>query len=288
MSERIEAAALAWEISRQTCSVDPATGESCRWHHGLWPWLSVMGLSTSPTRFSEFYRAAFARALAGSGEARVLVSGAADLEMLARVESACAACGVAPDVTAIDLCETPLALSRRYGERRGLRITSERSDVLAYTPAARFDIVCSDSFLGQFAPPARERLIARWASLLRPGGSVITVNRLRPDADPERRVAFSHEQARAFVESVRSAAEQLPARARPPLAELATEAARYARRQGAWPVRSAAELEALFARGGFEVVRLEIAPIAGAPPLATAPTVAGGAPYARIEARLRA
>jgi SAM-dependent methyltransferase len=287
MNERIEAAALAWELSRRTCSMDPETGESCRWHHGLWPWLGVLGLSTSPARFSEFYRAAFGRALAGRREARVLVSGAADAEMLARVESACAAWGVAPDVTAIDLCETPLALSRRYGERSGLRVATERSDVLAYAPAARFDVVCSDSFLGQFAPPARERLIAHWASLLSPGGSVITVNRLRPDADPERRVEFSPEQARAFVDSVRSAAEQIPARARPPLAELEAEAARYARRQSAWPVRSAAELEALFARDGFEVVRLEVAPIAGAAPRATAPTVAGGAPYARIEARVR-
>jgi len=287
VSERIEAAALAWELSRQTCAVDPGTGESCRWHHGLWPWLGLVGLSTSPSRFSEFYRAAFARALAGRREARILVSGAADLEMLAQLDGACAACGVAPDVTAIDLCETPLALSRRYAERRGLRVASERSDILAYAPPARFDVVCSDSFLGQFAPLARERLVARWASLLRPGGSAITVNRLRPDADPERRVEFSAEQARAFVESVRSAAEQLPARARPPLEELVAEAARYARRQGAWPVRSAAELEALFARAGFEAVRIEVAPIAGAASRATAPTVAGGAPYARIEARLR-
>jgi SAM-dependent methyltransferase len=287
MSERIEAAALAWEVSRQTCSVDPGTGESCRWHHGLWPWLGVLGLNTSPARFSEFYRAAFGRTLAGRGEARVLISGAADLEMLAQADAACAVCGVAPDVTAVDLCETPLALSRRYGERRGLRVATERSDILAYAPGARFDVVCSDSFLGQFAPLARERLIARWAALLRPGGSVITVNRLRPDADPERRVEFSPEQARSFVESVRSAAEQLPARARPPLEELVAEAGRYAQRQGAWPVRSAAELEAPFARAGLEVVRLEVAPIAGAALRTTAPTVAGGAPYARIEARLR-
>jgi SAM-dependent methyltransferase len=230
--------------------------------------------------------AAFARALGGRTRPH-LVSGAADLEMLAQVGIACGACGVAPEVTAVDLCETPLAMSRWYAERRGLRVVAARGDILAFAPDARFDIVCSDSFLGQFAPPARERLIARWASLLRPGGSVITVNRLRPDADPELRVAFSPEQARAFVETVRSAAEQIPAQVRPPLAELAAEAARYARRQGAWPVRSAAELEALFARAGFEVVRLEIAPIVGAEPRATAPTVAGGAPYARIEARLR-
>jgi SAM-dependent methyltransferase len=246
-----------------------------------------MGLSTSPARFADFYRAAFARALADGGAARILVSGAADLDMLSQVDLACAATAVTAEIRVIDLCETPLALCRWYAERRGLRVATERSDVLSYAPAAPFDVVCSDSFLGQFPPPTRERLIARWASLLRPGGSVITVNRLRPDADPMRRVEFSAEQARAFVEAVRRGAAKIPPAARPPLEEISAEAARYARRQGAWPLRSAAELEALFARGGFEIARLEVAPIAGEAPGTTAPTVAGGAPYARIEARLR-
>lgn len=247
-----------------------------------------MNLNTSPARFSEFYRAAFARALAGRGAARILVSGAADREMLAQVGYACVALAMTPEIVALDLCETPLALARWHAQRRGLRVVTERADVLAYAPGAVFDVVCSDSFLGQFPPRARERLIARWASLLGPGGSVITVNRLRPDSDPERRVAFSAEEADAFVEAVRAAAGQIAAAERPPIEELVAEAARYARRQGAWPVRSAAELEALFARGGLEIVRLEVAPIAGETARATAPTLAGGARYARIEARSRA
>lgn len=287
MEEPIAAARLAWELSRETCSVDPATGESCRWHHGLWPWLRALGLATSPGRFAEFYRAAFARALAGRTAARILISGAADHEMLAQVQLASSACGVAADVTAVDLCETPLALSRRFVEGSGLKLATARSDIFAYSAAAPFDLVCSDSFLGQFAPPARERLIARWAALLAPGGALVTVNRLRPEADAAQPVTFTAEQARAFVAAVRSKAEALPAAARPPLGELEALAARYASRQRAWPVRSGADVAALVARGGFEVARLEVAPIASAAPGATAPTLAGGAPYARIEARAR-
>jgi SAM-dependent methyltransferase len=287
VTERFDTAAFAWTLSRATCAVDPATGESCRWHHGLWPWLRALGLSTSPARFAEFYRAAFARALAGRRSARVLVSGAADPEMVAQVDLACAACDVVPEVVAIDLCETPLALTRRYAERRGLRALTVRSDVLDYAADARFDVVCSDSFLGQFAPPARERLVARWAALLAPGGTLITVNRLREGADPLRRVAFTSAQAEEFVATVRRAAEGLAAEARPPIDELVAEAARYAQRQGAWPVASAADVETLFERGGFARPRIAVAPIAGQPLRATAPTLAGGAPYARVEARLR-
>ncbi len=246
-----------------------------------------MNLNTSPARFAEFYRAALALAIADNAAPRILLSGAADFEMLAQVASACATCGTAPDLTLIDLCETPLAQSRWYAERCHVPLTTQRTNVLDFAVARPFEVICSDSFLGQFSPQARERLIARWASLLRPGGTVITVNRLRPDADPNRRVGFSAEQARAFVTTVEEAARGLPASMRPEPAELAHCAARYAATQGAWPVRSAAEIEALFARGGFEVTRLEAAPIAGDDERATAPTLAGGAAYARVVARMR-
>ena len=246
----LENAVRAWKLSRGSCRVDPASGESCRWHHGLWPWLRLMGLNTSPARFAEFYGAALSRAVAGDAAPRILISGAADFEMLAQVASACGARAASAQLCLIDLCETPLAQGRWYAERSGLQLTTQPSDILEFASEPPLDAICSDSILGQFSPEARERLIARWASLLRPSGKVITVNRLRPDADPDRRVVFSAEQAAAFVASVGAAAQTLPPAVRPEPAELAECAARYAARQGAWPVRSAAEVEALFARCG--------------------------------------
>ena len=88
VSALLAAAQYAWELSRRSCRVDPATGESCRWHHGLWPWLRLMSLNTSPALFADFYAAALARALERGSAPRVLVSGAADFEMLAQVEQA--------------------------------------------------------------------------------------------------------------------------------------------------------------------------------------------------------
>ena len=280
-----ESAALVWELSRRSCRVDPATRESCRWQHGLWLWLRALGLNTSPARFAPFYREALQSALGRRPAPRILVSGAADSEMLARVADACAEPRRAT-IALVDLCETPLALSRRFAAERGLDVATQRADVLAYAPAVAFDAICTDSFLGQFAPAARARLVAHWARLLARGGSVITVNRLRPGADPEQRVSFTPEQAHAFSESVLSAAAELPEELRPSRADLAREVARYTQRQRAWPVRSAEELEALFARAGFKVESLEVAPMDGGAAQATAPTLAGGALYARIHARL--
>jgi SAM-dependent methyltransferase len=281
----LENATRTWNLSRESCRVDPASGRIRRWHHGLWPWLRLMNLNTSPARFAEFYGPALARALEGAEAKRILLSGAADFEMLAQVANACGARAASVHFALIDLCETSLAQGRWYAERSGLELTTRRSDILEFESEQPFDAICSDSFLGQFSPAARERLIARWARLLRSGGRVITVNRLRPDADPERRVGFSAEQASAFVASVEAAARTLPQAARPEPAELADCAARYAARQGAWPVRSAAEVEALFARGGFEVTQLEAAPIAGALAGPTAPTLAGGSLYVRVVAK---
>jgi SAM-dependent methyltransferase len=281
--QRMERAAFAWELSREACTVDPASGQSCRWHHGLWPWLRALDLNTSPARFARFYRESLSAALRGRSAPRVLISGAADDEMLACVVEACA--DPKAEIAVVDLCETPLALARRFARSRGLTLATSRGDVLHYVPREPVDVICTDSFLGQFSPLARDRLVSHWARLLRSGGSLITVNRLRPGANPEQRIGFSEAQAHAFREVVLSSAAKLPASVRPDAVELAREVERYARLQGAWPVRSADELAGMLARAGFELASLEVSPADDAAAHESAPTLAGGAPYARVHAR---
>jgi SAM-dependent methyltransferase len=282
--QRVERAAFAWELSRGACTVDPANGESCRWHHGLWPWLRTLDLNTSPSRFARFYRESLRATLHGRLAPRVLISGAADDEMLARVVEACAAPAKA-EIAMVDLCETPLTLARRFARSRGFALATSRGDVLSYAASEPVDVICTDSFLGQFSPLARERLVSHWARLLRSGGSLITVNRLRPGANPEQRIGFSAAQARAFREVVISSAAKLPASVRPDAVELAREVERYASLQGAWPVRSADELAGMLARAGFELASLEVSPADDAAAHESAPTLAGGEPYARVHAR---
>ncbi|HKX39391.1 MAG TPA: class I SAM-dependent methyltransferase [Burkholderiales bacterium] len=173
-------------------------------------------------------------------------------------------------VTVLDRCATPLALNRWYARRQEIRIATKCTDILDYRPRRRFDVICTHSFLGQFPPRRRARLIAHWYEMLEPGGLVLTINRLRPGAPPGR-LGFSRAQADSFEalvgERQRAAARQ------------------YARRMGAWPIRSEAELAGLFERAGFEVPFLSAQPLVLQGKRLSAPTTPGGASYACIAAR---
>jgi SAM-dependent methyltransferase len=184
-----------------------------------------------------------------------MISGSADYSMLALVLWAFRNENVVPEVHVIDACETPLFLNRWYAERTRVNVETEASDILQWEAAEPFDIICTHSLLGRFNPSARERLIAKWRQLLRPGGSVLTVNRVRPmaRADKER---FTPEQARAFQEAAVREAEK--------------------RRK---------EVKELFTAGGFVIDRLDLRSSgggAGAAP--SGPAAHGNAEYVHVVA----
>jgi SAM-dependent methyltransferase len=252
-------APLARRLAPQLCRKDPATGETCAWCHGIWQYLRLMGLAGAPKQHAEFYRRAL-NSITGAGSApRVLVSGAADYSMLAHVLAIYREGGIEPAVTAIDICETPLFLNRWYAERTSASIKCERRDILEYAPATPFDVICTHSFLVQFSPEDRIRLVAKWRELLRPGGAVVTITRVRPGAGAER-VGFSPEQTQAFRATVLRKAESMRASLQVDPAEMAREAEIYLRALRVWPVRSNAEIKQLFQGRGFRVDELSDAP----------------------------
>jgi SAM-dependent methyltransferase len=269
-----EAARLAREQAPALCRRDPATGYSCDWHHGLWPTLRLLGLVTEPALHGEFLRMALA-GVAGE-RPRVLLSGAADHALLAQ---ALAAFGRRePDITVLDICDTPLMLNRWYANRRGTRLATQCANILDYEDAEPYDAICTHAFLGNFDAAQRAALAAKWHALLRPGGRVITVNRLRPGGDTQW-IAFSVDQVWAYRARVEEAAKaralQVPG--------LGRTAETYAGRQAIYPLGSAAELRALFERAGFGIELLSIATIAPAARQAVdAPTVPGAADYAQL------
>src|SRR3546814_2715406 len=75
-------------------------------------------------------------------------------------------------------------------------VCSSDLPVLDYDGGARFDVVCTHCFLGYFTPEQRPALMAKWFSLLRPGGRVLTVNPIRPTPD-HAFVPFTPAQARS-------------------------------------------------------------------------------------------
>lgn len=274
-SEDLEqAAALARARAPELCRRDPGTGASCDWNHGLWPTLRLLGIVTEPAIHGEFLRSALA-ALPG-GHPRILLSGAADHALLAQALAAFP--DRVPEVVALDLCETPLMLSRWFAERAGVAIDTRASDILAFTDARAYDAVCTHAFLSYFDRAQRVALVAKWRALLRPGGKVITVNRLRPGCEPQW-IAFSTDQVWAFRNRVEEAAKARGLA----VPRLGRAAEVYAGRQAIFPLASADELRALFEEGGFDVESLTLDAVAPAARLAVSvPTVPSGERYARL------
>jgi SAM-dependent methyltransferase len=269
-----EAARLAREQAPALCRRDPASGHSCAWNHGLWPTLRLLGLVTKPAFHGEFLRAALG-AVAGESP-RVLLSGAADHALLAQVLAAFA--GRTPRITVLDICETPLMLNRWYAELAGIAIDTHRSDILDFEAPQAFDAVCTHAFFGNFDHARREVLAAKWHALLKPGGRVVTVNRLRPGREPQW-VAFSVDQVWAYHARVEEAAKAIGLQ----VVGLGRAAEAYAQRQAIFPLSSTEDLRTLFERAGFDIGHLTAAPMAlAAQQQVNAPTVPGADLYAHL------
>ena len=252
-------APLARRLAPQLCRKDPATGENCSWYHGFWQYLRLMELAITPADHADFYHRAFQSVTGGSGAPRVLVSGTTDYSMLAHVLAIYRERGLEPVVTVVDRCGTAVFLNRWYAERESAGVECSRADILEYLTDTPFDAVCTDNFLGQFSLDERTRLLTKWRELLRPGGTVITVTRVRATAVPAQ-VGFSPEQAEAFRATVLRKAGSMPASLNADPAAVAHAADIYLNRLRTWPVRSREGVQQLFERCGFRVDELSDAP----------------------------
>jgi SAM-dependent methyltransferase len=278
----IECATLARTIAPRTCRIDPETGERCDWYHGFWPYLRLLDVVGSPFRHARFFRTALAPLIETGDYGRVLVSGAVDYVMPAVAIDIYRGLGAPLDLTVIDVCETPLALCRWFAERRGVPLAAIASDILDYDRPESCDVICTHSFLGMFAPEPRRALVRRWHRLLRPGGVVATLVRLRPGAGADR-VGFTAGEAEAFVAALVRKAEAVPLDL--DRATLTSAGRAYVARQRPWRLRGIDEIDSLFRDAGFalDLLRQDDSERPSAGP-ASGPTARGGS-YALIVAR---
>jgi SAM-dependent methyltransferase len=247
--------------------------------------MRMLGLAIAPEHHASFLRDAMARHLAASP--RILVSGTSDYAMLAQLVALFRAHGGAPTITVLDRCETSLMLNRWYAERVSAEIETRCGNILEFSDEAPFDLVCTHGFFGYFDVGQRWDLLAKWRALLRPGGQVVTVNRLRTPQAPER-TGFDARQTRAFLDRVRDAAGPVRHLLDLGPAELELAAQAYAAKQGVYTLRSLDEVRGLFEETGFVLDRLYCEPIStGARHPVDAPTVPGSDEYVHIVATRR-
>ncbi len=244
-------APLARRLAAQFCRRDPVSGDQCSWYHGLWQDLRSIGLAASPEHQAEFFLGAFQQVSKRRGRQRILISGAADYSILAYVLWACREHAVDAEVTVIDRCNTPLFLNTWYAERVGCQVATVCTDILQYQAEMPFDVVCSHSFLGQFAQDLRPGLIDKWSRLLRPGGIVLAVNRVR-SADGPKEVGFSPEETRLFCATVAKRIGRWPALAPQEREEILRRTGVYVERSRTFAI-STMEMAELFERNAFAI-----------------------------------
>lgn len=261
-------APLAGEIAEQYCLRDGKTGGTCAWYHGTLAYLRLLGVMTSPVEDQGFLGPAFERLARDPGYRRVFISGAGDCAMLNQVLSGFDAAGAEPSVTLIDHCETPVRLNSWFAERHGLAIEASKANILEFHSDEPFDIICTHCFLGYFTPEERPDLLAKWFSLLRPGGRIITVNPIRNTPDRSF-LGFDAAQSVLFQKRVLAAAAENPSVFPGSIEDLKTRVEAFTAKFGSYPVRSTEEFKGLFEDAGFVVERC--APLA-------ASSSGGGAP----------
>jgi SAM-dependent methyltransferase len=279
-----ESAVLAHRLAGERCRVQAMSRESCAWYHGFWQFMRLMGIAKTSGGHVDFL-AKELRVAARSGRfAHLLIAGAADYSMAACALWAYRLEGAELGLSMVDRCDTPLALARWYGARCGASMKTHCADILDFESPQKFDVVMTNSFLGYFDPPARAKLFARWANLLRPGGRLLLTNRIRPGTGHVP-VGFTPDEARAFADTVRREAARLPTPTLEP-DELVRMAQAYADRFRSVPLHSSAEIVALIEANGFRIERLDTATATGRADgaLLAGPTLAEATDYVRAVA----
>ena len=279
-----ESAPLAHAAARTLCRSDGDAGTGCAWYHGAWQYFRALGIVTAPTVHARGLTEALRALARGGSHSRVLVSGAADYSLLAHVLHAYHCEGARIEPTVVDVCETPCYLSRWYAERLAAGVSTVAADILEHRAESPYDVVCTHGFFGNFDSEGRRLLVERWHALLRPGGRVVTVQRIRPD-DDNPFVVFSAEQAAAFRDAVLERATAQAARLDQTPEYLAALAFTYAQRVRSHPVRSADELQRSFEEQGFALERFErVVARQAAGPQIRGPALPSGAEHLEIVA----
>lgn len=251
-------APIAWQHAQKTCRKNPVDDSSCLWNHGLWQFLRLMRLSGTAANRSGFYQRTLRAFFEENRTPRILVSGTADYAMLAQIVFAAQQTGATPDVTVVDICETPLYLNRWYAERRGIQIETVCSNMLDFKSSSSFDMVCTDSFLGRFPHALWPRLMTRWHALLRAdGGRLLTASQLRPASDPDCRV-FDEKQTITFRDKVLDVVRQENMRFGLDTEELAHAVTQYCKNQFSYPLRSESQLRQIIENAGFFIDDLPV------------------------------
>ncbi len=238
-------------LSDFLCKGDHLNRNDCSWYHRAWQYLRLLDLVSTPTWHSRFYLHAFSEHVRNGRKPRILISGTADYSMLAYILYTFNRINSKADVTVLDLCDTPLMISRWYAAKNKTGISTVKEDILKYAPANKFDFVVTDAFLTRFSRRDQCKVLDKWSDLIKRTGRIVTTVRLDPLAESNRSIKPSQKEIENFVERAERLAELWRDFVLLDPGQIGLLAREYAERMVSHAVRDRRELEEMFEAAGF-------------------------------------
>ena len=183
------------------------------------------------------------------GFSRVLIAGAQDTGLLALVGEASA--GRDPQITVLDICETPLKLCRRLAEQWTLSIDTIQQDLFELHTAQRFDIVLVHGTLHFIAADRRLEVLRRLRGVLYPAGQLIVLFNTSRSVAAELRDKTGDDYANTVLSELKKLGVPLPDSAAVIRAQLNAHQRRREEREGAFA--EPWELEVLLDKAGLRL-----------------------------------
>ena len=276
----LESAHVARDFALQYCP--QALGGDCTWYHSVWVYLRALGLVKNAGGQGEFLREKLQSLSESAHARRVLISGSADDAIVHVALTAFRNANRPLELTLVDCCETPLALSRWSAGRAGFVLSTHRADIVEFDGDSSFDVIIANSFLSYVEPLRRPLLFRRWSSLLTQGGTLLLTNRIRPSATAAS-VGFGAAEGQSFCAAARREAERHRSKLGIDPSQLQDWVREYTQRMKSFPLKSRDELAKLLDDAGFSSDRIETIRFGGSAEIA-GPTASDGAEFVRVTA----
>lgn len=248
---------INYQTALNNCSHNHVDNSSCMWYHGAWQYLRLLDVVSSPSWHHKFYLKNLCKSC--QDKIDVLISGLADYSMYAYVLLSAKRYHCSCNVTAIDLCKTPLLNAKWYAEQMNEKITLEQKNIFDVT--GRFDLICADAFLTRFQKVEMIKVLQKWHALLKDDGKFVTTIRIH---DSKHIIPIETQQLaiEKFVKKTVSRAKKYP-NLKLSINEIRTLAQVYAKSMKSNKLGDKLEIIDEIQKQGFDIIHMEEAQVVG-------------------------
>lgn len=257
----LKSAPLMSMLSEVMCRGSYMSGEDCSWYHRIWQYLRIFNLVSTPTWHHEFYIESLKSLFINKNRRiNILICGTADYSMLAHVLHAFSNSQAEPEITVLDLCQTPLVICEWYAIKNGKKIRTVQHDILKFDERSYFDLVITDAFLTRFSDDEKLEILRKWRWLLKEGGIVATTIRLEK---VNGLVRATENEMSEFIEKVRKSAKAWQPFLRESTDDIVGKAQEYAENMTSFPIVDREHFQSMISENGFSIMKDDVVKVKG-------------------------